>query len=138
MKTFPIENISYTKAVLSGQSGEVSIEITIAPFQLKTDGDGESINTSIVLEGIDISSQPGELEGKTFDFPVNPEDGYIDGSIYFLSAHSPVDVAKIEFGKIESGQLPIKLKSSWALEFENTGFKNIETDIHTIIDIESC
>lgn len=54
-------------------------------------------------------------------------------TIYFFASHNPVDVTKIEFGQIQEKQLPIKLYTEWVLEFENTGFKNLNTVVETTI-----
>lgn len=72
---------------------------------------------------------------ETFTFPVNPEDGYIDGSVYFFAAHSPVDITEIKFGESTNGKLPMTLESSWVLEFELTGFKNFHTTIKTYLKL---
>ena len=135
MHTFPIQKIRFVEAVLSGEKGDMSIEITLSPFELTIDDYSESVDTSIRLDGIDISSEPIELEEKIFTFPVNPNPGYIDGSVYFLAAHNPVDVSKIEFGKIENGKMAIKLQSTWLLEFERTGYRDTEMEIKTEISL---
>ena len=85
MEDFPIEKITVKKATLNGSSGDASIEIELEPFELDLDDYYESVNTSIRLDGINISVDPRELEGKEYRFPVNPDPGYIDGSIYFLA-----------------------------------------------------
>ncbi|GAA0582806.1 hypothetical protein [Actinomadura livida] len=57
------------------------------------DGGPELVKTEISLDHIHLSAT--ELTGlsqRTFTFPVNPEDGYIDGSIYLVASHCPVDV----------------------------------------------
>lgn len=66
------------------------------------------------------------LQGKVFDFPVNPDDGYVDGSIYFAGAHNPVDITRIEFGQIIDGQVLLTINSSWVLSFEATGFDDFD------------
>ncbi|TOG55084.1 hypothetical protein CGI98_24375, partial [Vibrio parahaemolyticus] len=76
--------------------------------------------TVISLDGINLPIEPNELTGRTFTFPINPDDGYIDGSVYFFSAHSPVDITEIKFGESTNGKLPMILESSWVLEFELT------------------
>ena len=92
------------------------------------------VETSIRLDGIDLPSNPKALAGRTCDFPVNPEDGYIDGSIYFFAAHHPVgrDAHRLSETSNNS-RLPVKLSTNWLLEFENSGFKNFQTDIETEI-----
>ena len=135
MENFPIEKLKFTSAMLSGVDGMVSIEIGIEPFELSLDGYSENIETVVSLDGINLPTGFNELTGRTFTFPVNPNDGYIDGSVYFFGVHSPVDITEIKFGELANGKLPMVLESSWVLEFESTGFKNINTTIHTYLKL---
>ena len=135
MENFPIELISATNATMKGSSGAVSLEIELAPFELKIDDYSESVKTSIRLEGINTPLSFSELEGREFLFPINPEDGYIDGSVYFFAAHSPVDVTKIIFGKAEAGKLEAIIESEWVLEFENTGYKNFKHTLEVTLEL---
>lgn len=41
-----------------------------------------------------------DLPGRTFTFPTNPAFGYVDGSIYFASQHSPADLTELRFGPV--------------------------------------
>ena len=135
MEQFPQHKINPLKALMSGDDGDMAIEIILSPFQICADGYSETVDSSVILDCIPISSALPELEGKTFEFPVNPDEGYIDGSIYFFAAHNPVDVINITFGYISNNQLPIKLYSKWVLEFENTGFQNFDYIIETNIEL---
>lgn len=134
MQDFPIEKVVYSKSILSGNAGDVSIEIFLSRFELESDGYTESVQTSIRLEGINIPNNPDELEGRKYVFPVNPTDGYIDGSIYFFSAHNPVDVTSIKFGMKSPNSLSMVLSTHWLLEHENTGFKNVNVKVRTEIE----
>jgi len=135
MEDFPTELISATNAIMKGSSGTVSLEIELAPLELKIDDYSESVKTSIRLEGINIPLELSELEGREFLFPINPEDGYIDGSVYFFAAHSPVDVSKIIFGKAEAGTLGAVIESEWILEFEKTGYKNFKHTLEVTFEL---
>ncbi|UZD57560.1 hypothetical protein OLL83_003349 [Shewanella algae] len=135
MENFPIEKLKYTSATISGVDGDVSLEIGIEPFELSLDGYSERIETVISIDGINLPTKLSELAGRTFTFPVKPEDGYIDGSVYFFAAHSPVDITEIKFGESTNGKLPMTLESSWVLEFELTGFKNFNTTIKTYLKL---
>ncbi|TVO93202.1 hypothetical protein [Shewanella algae] len=135
MEEFPIEKLKYTSATISGIDGDVSLEIGIEPFELSLDGYSEKIETVISIDGINLPTKLSELAGRTFTFPVNPEDGYIDGSVYFFSAHNPVDITEVKFGESINGKLPMTLESSWVLEFELTGFKNFNTTIQTYLKL---
>jgi hypothetical protein len=135
MKNFPLDRIKPIHAEFSGDDRDVSIEIILEPFELSIEDYSENVDTSIRLDCIEISNILEELQGKLFQFPVNPDEGYIDGSVYFLSAHNPVDVTEIKFGKIHNNEIPIQLKTLWVLEFENTGFSDFETTINTKIKL---
>jgi len=135
MKKFPIDKISPIEGSLSIIDDDVSIEINLKPFELIIDDYSEDIETSIRLDGINIPSNPNLLEEKEFNFPINPNEGYIDGSVYFFAAHNPVDVTKIIFGKIKENRLPVTMYTNWELEFEGTGFKNFSFEIKTDIKL---
>ncbi|TOJ74857.1 hypothetical protein CGI32_25090, partial [Vibrio parahaemolyticus] len=79
MENFPIEKLKFTSAKISGVDGDVSLEIGIEPFELSLDDYSEKIETVISLNGINLPTELNELAGRTFTFPVNPDDGYIDG-----------------------------------------------------------
>lgn len=97
MQHFPVSLIQPTKAVLSGAPEYASLEIKLRPFEFN----GELVETSVRLDGIALpSSELRVLVGKNFQFPVNPQPGYIDGSIYLDHAHHPVDVTLLSFSSI--------------------------------------
>ncbi len=135
MEVFPTDKVVLVGAKLAGINGNASIEIHLEPFELRIDDYQEAVETSIRLDGIGIPIDPSLLEEKVFEFPINPNDGYIDGSVYFLAVHNPVDVTHIEFGEIVNDTLPIVLTINWVLEFEKTGFKNFESILKTCIDL---
>ncbi len=92
------------------------IEIPIQPFRFN----GEEISTAVRLEFIKIPVQSDwrEIAGQSFDFPVNPEEGYIDGSIYLDGAHNPADATRLTFGTIESGRILCEARLSFDFTFE--------------------
>ncbi|RVU30950.1 hypothetical protein [Neptunomonas marina] len=134
MEEFPIEKVVPTKAKIQGKDGDVSMEVFLKPFELEFEDYYEDVETSIRLDSIACPISPSHLEGRFFDFPTNPAPGYIDGSIYFFATHNPIDVTRIEFGKIELGKLPVALTTSWLLEYESTGFRNLDTVIRSYIE----
>jgi hypothetical protein len=90
------------KLILRGK--ESAIVIPVKPFLL----DGEKVRTAVVLEPIILPSTIEAIEKRQFRFPVNPEAGYIDGSIYLQNAHHPVDVPSITFGNLSPDQKTIE------------------------------
>ncbi len=120
MAKFPVEKLIPSLGSIRFEAEEAFIHIPIEPFSLElTDGEiVEDIDTSIRLDFIDLDRLPFEkLTEKEFQFPVNPDDGFIDGSIYIEHAHHPVDVTKIAFGTAEGDSIPVTLEMSFIVEF---------------------
>ncbi len=128
---FPIEVLEPRGGVLSGSGGDAMIEIPLAPFQL----DDLEVSTAIVLGGIELPTvELEELAGRRFSFPVNPEDGYIDGSVYIEHAHHPVDVTSIEFGNIAPRGLEAKLQMQFVFQHEGLReYANAEHVLTTLL-----
>lgn len=115
MNKFPTSLLEPTIGVISGEPNDVSLDIYLKQFLL----DEEGIDTQIRLDCIEIPSlMLADLVGKSFTFPINPEDGYIDGSIYIDSAHHPVDVTHISFHLNRRNEVTVVLKGALDFEFE--------------------
>ena len=98
------------------------INIPLVPFQF----DGEQYETCIQLDFITLPAKSyNELENTSLTFPCNPEDGYIDGSVYIDGMHNPFDVTNIVFDTIEGYSISAELKAT--LQFEDGSIK--PTDI---------
>ena len=98
------------------------IEIGLKPFIIED----ETVETSIVLGFIDLKiSELKEIENKTFHFPINPEKGYIDGSIYLFDVHNPFDVKQITFAKFKDNMIEATFLFNIDFEFEGTDYQNI-------------
>lgn len=77
------------------EDGRYSITMDLAPFCWS----GEEVNTEIRLDYINFNKlEFSQLSGKTFSFPINPTEGYIDGSVYLEGHHNDIDVLLISFG----------------------------------------
>lgn len=115
MEYFPPQDLKARHAILSGSPGDVSIQILMIPFLLNQ----EIVDTSIRLDGIDLpSNMLRDLAGKSFEFPINPDDGYIDGSIYLKNTHHPVDVTSLNFSKSRDGKLTLIVKGVYVFDLE--------------------
>lgn len=91
------------------------MEIPIEPFVFQ----GEEQKTAVRLNFIQFPvGDWKELIGREFEFPVNPQPGYIDGSLYLDHVHNPTDVTRLRFGMLEGSNLPVALRGSidFALE----------------------
>lgn len=97
-----------------------TIFLPISKFVL----DDEIIETSIRLDGIQLPESLSLCIGKTIKFPINPVEGYIDGSIYLKNCHNPVDVTEINFLKLENQKLTLVMKMNFDFEYESIGFNN--------------
>lgn len=75
----------------------------------------EPITTSIRMERVELpATGPAGLAGRTLTFPLNPEDGFIDASVYLMSTHFPVDVTAIRFGEYDGTHLHARLAQTIA------------------------
>ena len=100
-----------------------SIDIHLEEIQL----DDFKEKTSIVLDFINFKiNSLEELEHSSLEFPINPLDGYIDGSMYLFNAHNPVDVTKIEFDKFVDNAIEVKVHYVIDFEYEGTPYKKTE------------
>lgn len=116
--TFPIDRLNPKPAVVRGTPGDYTIEIPLAPFEI----DDLEVETSIYLDHVSLPSLDWkELKGRRFSFPVNPEQGYIDGSIYIEHAHHPVDVTAITFDDAEEDTLRARFAMRFLFEYEGLG-----------------
>lgn len=98
------------------------IHIDLLPFEY----DGQQEQTCVTLDFIALPvGNYRDLENCTFNFPVNPEEGYVDGSIYIAGMHNPFDVTRIVF---EAGDKEgINTTLTARLSFEDNSIK--PTDI---------
>jgi hypothetical protein len=97
-----------------------SIIIPISKFIL----DEQIVDTTIWLSRIILAEPLENYIEKTITFPINPIEGYIDGSTYLRDAHNPVDVSEIHFIKMENEILTFEMTMNFVFEFEGIGFKN--------------
>jgi hypothetical protein len=83
----------------------------------------KNYQTSFQLDWIKLDVRSlQELENKTFTFPINPETGYIDSSIYLFDVHNIVDTTSITFGKYNNQKIPFKTTLRIDFEMEGTGY----------------
>jgi hypothetical protein len=120
-KNFSVDKLQFINgSILTLENRLENIHIPIAKFVL----DGEIIDTAIRLDRISLASTLNNMIGKNISFPINPAEGYIDGSIYLKGAHNPVDVTEIKFLKLEDSLITIEITMHFNFEFEGSGLKN--------------
>ncbi len=118
MKQFPNGILKARHAIISGHPREASIEVLLRPFYWNE----ELIDTSIRLDGIDLPDVVlRQLVGKTFEFPLNPDAGAIDGSIYLDNKHHPVDVKQLAFDCSRHEGANVVIKGTYVFEYEGLG-----------------
>lgn len=114
MNTFPVHLLVPLPArhwPRRGACQQGAIQIPLRPFECE----GERIDTRIRLDAIALDlSDFHALENHSHRFPVNPEDGYIDGCLYLQSRHVPVDVTELAFGALTPEGLPARLAGTLA------------------------
>jgi len=108
-----------------------AIEVPLEPFVLVgADGEKKRTKTSLRLEFIELPDQPFRgyraLVGRTLEFPLNPEPGYIDASIYLCDAHNALDVYALSFVALRRGLLEATITLAIDLESEMTGYANTD------------
>jgi hypothetical protein len=137
MKEFPVKMLKPSEAILNAMIFENSsinlpktlffkIEIPLQSIdmaKLCEDITDENYQTSIQLDWIQLNIKNlKELENRTFTFPLNPEIGYIDGSIYLFDVHNIVDATCLIFGEFKNQKIPLKINSRIDFELEGTGY----------------
>ena len=92
----PIEFFKPKDGVITRcKDGYYEITINLEPFYWS----GEEVNTSIRLGSIDFGGiEFNQLSRKRFSFLPNPNEGYVDGSVYLEGHHNYLDVSLIYFG----------------------------------------
>ena len=108
------------------------IQVNFHPLIFKD----ETITPSAFLDSIKLNiNQLTNLEGAIFEFPINPEQGCIDGSIYLFDVHNPFDVKRIKFATFENNTIKATLHYNVDFEYENTGYQNI-TDAELTVNLQ--
>ena len=135
MRDFPVEKLKLLPGRLFADSMGFDIEIPLSPFTL----DGEIVETAIYLDGVELpTSDLTMLAGQSFHFPVNPKQGYIDGSMYVLHAHQPIDVTSIRFGALADGAIEAEFEMLCGFEFEGLNdYKNTLLILSTRLSVIS-
>lgn len=132
MVKFPVSSIRPVEAKLTvGTADAPSIEVSFAPFTLSTsEKEGSELldfNTTLRADFIDLpTTELTSLQNRTFDFPTNPEVGYIDASIYFSHVHNPVDITKLVFGIFADEEVSLTIVSRWIMTYEGTDFEDFD------------
>ena len=96
------------------------IEIPLEPFDFQDEPQETSVRMDFIKFAV---SSWRQLPGREFRFPVNPEEGYIDGSIYLGHAHNPADTTRIAFGDLNGNVLTATFDITFDFTFEGGASK---------------
>jgi hypothetical protein len=108
-----------------------NIEVPLEPFEIvHFDGKKKRLKTSLSFEFIQLPDPTFRgyraLVGRTLEFPTNPEEGYIDASMYLCDAHNTIDVAELSFLGMKRGLLEVRITMAIDFESEGTGYANTD------------
>lgn len=127
---FSVEHLKFLQGRIEFDNKEYSIEIPVSAFML----DQKEIMTLIRLDNIVLPDSIDRLIGQDLKFPINPEPGYIDGSIYLRECHIPVDVTTLTFTNVDEGIVTAELEAHFVFQHENIGFSNESRRIKIVLD----
>jgi hypothetical protein len=97
----------------------------------------EMISTKVVLEFIRLPTDDvRDLVRRSFEFPVNPAAGYIDGSVYIAAKHNPVNVRQVRFGDLVDGRIAVTIVGEIVFEFELWGVPNRPIELSTALRVD--
>lgn len=118
---FSIEKLTYLEGgITKKENGSYYINIPIQQFEIEN----KSVQTAIQLDNIILPKPIVEIIGTSLQFPINPIEGYIDGSIYLFERHNPVDVTSIYFKEMIDDLIEVEIQMIFNFEYECTGYKN--------------
>jgi hypothetical protein len=131
--------VFFSGGLSDARAGTWSITIPIEPFSAtdeysRTWRSGTSgpyvVSTEVSLDFIRLPAENlSGLANRSFQFPVNPIDGYIDGSLLLCGSHNPVNVTEIEFGSAGIDRITARLVATIDFEFELSDLLNVETTL---------
>ncbi len=119
---FSLDKLEFLQGELTYDSDNNSygMYVPVAKFVL----DGEVVSTDIVFGSFVLPNNLLSYLGQSVTFPINPEEGYLDGSMLLRDAHNPVDIHQISFINIEDNVITVKFDAEFLFEYEDIGFKN--------------
>jgi hypothetical protein len=145
---FPIEGVRFEHGVFlpwaadgrleSFEPNAVEMIIPVrGSFPVFEEG-AEEIATSIVASFGEFRARTlQELSGRWLRFPINPAEGYIDGSIYLANVHNPVDVTALRFGPVSNGSVHVDVEAEFLFEFERSPWANCQVKFETTLLLTS-
>ncbi|WP_420993980.1 hypothetical protein ACKI2N_001270 [Cupriavidus sp. 30B13] len=110
MPVFPVALLQPLVAHLSPSAIHAhgaDLLVELAPFPLG----GEQVRTALRLDGLSLPGHGlAQLARRRLRFPLNPEPGYVDGSLYLGGRHHAVDVGELRFGELDPHGLALEIE----------------------------
>lgn len=128
---FPDELLHPTRGSLHFSDGRASLSIELRSFTI----DEQDVEAILDFDlGIEVTSL-ANLAKHHYDFPSNPKEGYVEGSIYIWSVHNPIDLHSITFAQIDGQYIKATMEMTFVFEFEGEA-KNLRMafELALIID----
>ncbi|BFO67738.1 hypothetical protein [Chryseobacterium sp. KCF3-3] len=130
---FSVQKLEFQTGTIRLQEESLyKISIPVSKFVL----DNSIVDTAIELDFVPLPEPLSAYIGKSVVFPVNPEEGYADGSVYVRSSHNPVDLIRLSFLNAEDGMLMVEASMKFDFEYEGIGFENEELVIRIALEID--
>jgi hypothetical protein len=130
---FPDEQLLHpTRGSLHFLGGRASLSIEMSPFTI----DKKDVEATLEFDlGIEVTS-PTNLAKHHYDFPSNPEEGYVESSIYIWSVHNPIDLHSITFAQIDGQYITSTMEMTFVFEFEGAA-KNLRMTFELALLIDA-
>jgi hypothetical protein len=94
------------------------------------------IRTALQLDSITLPvDSVTQLPGTEYHFPVNPGQGYIDGSVYLAAKHHPIDVVRLSFGALNDGKIEASIVGVIVFEHELWGVPNLPISLDATLRV---
>jgi len=136
MQSFPKDKLTPLAARLYPSHGDWSLTIEFEPIDVQIDGQTCVFDNPFRGDGVELGTDdPRTLFGQSLEFPTNPTDGYIDGSVYFYHAHNPVDITCLSFLQDADGGLRLGVKSKWVMSFEHPELEDFDLNFEVPLSI---
>jgi hypothetical protein len=143
LKPLAGELVHFNRADPGPQAGTWSITIPIEPFSSddkystawRAGSEGPFlVSTEVRLDFIGLPGEDlAQLADQSFSFPLNPDLGHIDGSIYLCGSHNPVDVTEINFGKAVDDTIPATFAARFVFEYQLRNVLNVDMLFATVL-----
>jgi hypothetical protein len=119
---FSVNQVEFLQGTIEYVGGINAYSI-ILPIQ-KFVFDNKIVETELRIDRILLPNALESYIGQKITFPINPNEGYIDASIYLREAHNPIDITEIGFISFAGNSIILKLTMNFIFEHEGLGFKN--------------